>query len=358
VRSLGLLLAALSIAACGGGTMMRSPPCTPGGDGSYVDAPFTKLSEYCLVKLDGDQIAPLAGIPYDIITPLFSDYATKVRTVWIPKGSATYTASVAFSFPTGTIFTKSFGFKDDLRDPNGAVTWIETRLLVRTATTWKGYTYKWSADHSEASLLYAGTIDRRTLIDTDGATVQLDYLVPNLNQCKECHANGGVTNVIGPKARYLNKTYAYASGEENQLARWTKQGYLAGAPDPALVPKLAAWDDQSVGTATRARAYLEVNCAHCHNGFGTAGPSGLILWASETDPVHYGACKSPAAAGRGSGGFLFDVSPGDPDRSILVYRMTSTELSVLMPPISRSVVHKEGVALVRAWIAGLPGRCN
>jgi uncharacterized repeat protein (TIGR03806 family) len=338
---------------------MMNRGCKPGGDGSYIDAPFDKLSTYCLVAMESDRVKPLAGLPYDLQTPLFSDYATKFRTVFIPQGSATYTATSAFSFPTGTIFTKSFGFLDDQRDPKGHVEWAETRLLIRTATAWKGYTYKWNDDLTEASILYAGTIKNYTFTTTTGAPLTVRHLIPSVNQCKDCHANGGINNLIGPKARNLNKSYAYTDGEENQLARWTKTHLLDGAPtDMSSIPTLAAWDDATAPIEARARAYLEVNCAHCHNGYGTAGPSGLTLWASETSPRSWGQCKTANAAGPGNGGLKYDVLPGDPDHSILIFRLKSIELNVRMPPLSRSVVHREGLELVRAWIQGLPGGCN
>jgi hypothetical protein len=64
------------------------------------------------------------------------------------------------------------------------------------------------------------------------------------------------------------------------------------------------------------------------------------------------------AAGRGSGqGLSFDVVPGQPARSILVYRMESTDPGVMMPEVGRTLVHEEGVALVRQWVAALEGSC-
>jgi hypothetical protein len=48
-------------------------------------------------------------LPYDLNTPLFTDYAHKLRTVWMPKGqSAVYNAENTFDFPVGTIISKTF----------------------------------------------------------------------------------------------------------------------------------------------------------------------------------------------------------------------------------------------------------
>jgi hypothetical protein len=70
-------------------------------------------------------------------------------------------------------------------------------------------------------------------------------------------------------------------------------------------------------------------------------------------------CKEPLSAGPGAGGLTWDVLPGDPDHSIVWYRMASTTPGVAMPEIGRSIVHADGVALIRSWITGLPkGPCN
>jgi hypothetical protein len=107
----------------------------------------------------------------------------------------------------------------------------------------------------------------------------------------------------------------------------------------------------------RARSYLDVNCGHCHNPRGAADTSGLFLDMRESDPRRLGLCKPPVAAGRGSGGLAYSLLPGQPDASILSYRMRSTELDVMMPELGRTTVHREGVALIDDWIRAFPGAC-
>jgi hypothetical protein len=60
------------------------------------------------------------------------------------------------------------------------------------------------------------------------------------------------------------------------------------------------------------------------------------------------------AAGRGSGGHEFSILPGQPDRSILLHRMLSSEPGVMMPQFGRALIHEDGVALIRQWIASMP----
>jgi hypothetical protein len=133
---------------------------------------------------------------------------------------------------------------------------------------------------------------------------------------------------------------------------------LTGAPTPSAAPYLAVWNDPTTGTLDqRARAYLESNCAHCHSPTGEAATTGLFLSTLETDPVSYGVCKRPVAAGPGAGGRPVDIFPGDATQSIIPFRMNSTEPSVAMPQIGRSVVDVQGLALVTDWITALPGSC-
>lgn len=328
------------------------------GDGVSFDpeAPACdKLSSYRFFTREGDAREPNAGVvPYDVNTPLFSDHATKRRYVWVPPGThITYNETGALAFPVGAVVIKTFGYLADIRDPQSALRLIETRLLVHRADGWEGLVYIWNEDQTEAFYAITGGVVNVSWIHTDGAERSIDYTIPNVNQCKNCHENDDVMGLIGPSARQLNRDFDYADGPENQLSHLTALGYLMGAPaDPDSAPRLAVWNDPQTGTTVeRARAYLEANCAHCHNPVGPARVSGLDLRASQTDPYSFGVCKPPVAAGDGSGGRDYAIVPGKPDESILVYRLESLEPDEKMPELLKTVVHDEGVALVRQWIS-------
>jgi uncharacterized repeat protein (TIGR03806 family) len=184
--------------------------------------------------------------------------------------------------------------------------------------------------------------------------------VPDQSQCASCHARDWTTRAIqpiGPKARHLNRDYRYAEGDENQLAHLMRVGYLTGAPTPAEAPRNANWMDPHASLDARARAYLDINCGHCHNPKGAANTTGLTLDISTPEDRHIGICKPPTAAGQGTGDHLFDIVPGHPDDSIITYRLSATEPGTMMPEIGRSTMHREGVALIKAWIAAQQGEC-
>jgi uncharacterized repeat protein (TIGR03806 family) len=319
-----------------------------------AEAPAPKLSDYRLFQDEGAR-RPNAGLtPYSLNTPLFSDYADKHRFLYLPPGQkARYQAEGVFDFPVGATLVKTFAYPADFRRPSENVRYVETRLLIRKAEGWTALTYVWNEAQTEAVLKRAGARLQASFTDAKGQARTVDYAVPNQNQCKECHQLDKTLVPIGPRARNLNGDFAYAQGPENQLAYWTRAGLLSGAPDPKAAPRTARWDDAREPLAARARAYLDANCAHCHQPRAIASNSGLFLQLEETNPVALGVGKRPVAAGRGSGGHDFAIAPGDPDSSILVHRMASTEPGVMMPELGRAVIHEEGLALIRAYVQGL-----
>ena len=235
---------------------------------------------------------------------------------------------------------------------------VETRLLVRRAQGWVAIPYMWDADGRDASLQRTGAEIPLTVED-GAARSRFVYSVPNQNQCAGCHAQDFRTRAINPiglKARHLDRSFTGDDGEVNQLKRLVAMGYLTGVPG-AGVPRNADWQDERAGTIARARAYLDINCSHCHNRVGPARTSGLWLDAGTTDPRMLGMCKPPVAAGRGTGNRPFDVVPSHPDRSIMAYRLASTDPGEMMPELGRSLVHEEGLALVIRYITTLKGEC-
>ena len=315
----------VGVAGCGGGGGAPADAAVDAAAGPVVvdvtaSAP-TRLSSYRLFTWD-----PQAGftwnagvLPYDLNTPLFSDYALKQRAIYVPPGAAaTYDPEEPFAFPVGAVVVKNFAFPADLRAPTVDVHLIETRLLVRYPDGWHPLPYIWDADQRDAVLSPAGEVRTIAFIDATGAPQQASYLIPERNQCQSCHARKPdataplETVLIGVKARHLNRAYDYGAGVgvQNQLARLTAVGALTGAPDPAGVA--AATDFRpieagGVGGLTgaaldaAARSYLDINCAHCHNPAGVQGmTSQLFLDHATTDPFHLGVCKRPGSAGIGS----------------------------------------------------------
>jgi uncharacterized repeat protein (TIGR03806 family) len=335
-RAAAVLLAA--VVAVSGGASVVAPPEVNQALIESAALP-AKLSAFGLFH--GSAQGPANAMqPYSLQTPLFSDYATKERFILLPTGmQAVVGADGALAFPVGTVLVKSFGWSD----VNGGRP-VETRLLIHRASGWVALPYVWDADGRDATLKLAGARVPMTFTPPGGQRQTISYAVPNKNQCKECHSRGDAIVPIGPKAANLVLP-----------ATLNVRGKAAMFANPAALKRvMPRWDEPASGTLdARARAYLDVNCAHCHHPKGSASNSGLFLGADVTDPKMLGIGKRPVAAGRGSGGREFAIAPGQPDASILIYRLESTHPGIAMPEVGRSMVHREGVDLLRQWIASM-----
>ncbi|MBC8257287.1 MAG: hypothetical protein H8E85_08270 [Candidatus Marinimicrobia bacterium] len=314
-----------------------------------------KLSDYGFFREPMAEQIPVDNIfPYRISTALFTDYAYKSRFIVLPDGEKiSYISSEEFDFPIGTIFIKTFYYPTDFRAPEKDWQIIETRLLVHTSEGWAGYPYVWNQEQTDASLEIAGDRQNISWIDTQGKAQNVNYLVPNFNMCKGCHFVNKTFQPIGPKPRLLNCDNFYNGYHKNQLKEMLELDMVEKMPPIKSIPATAEWDDEHYSLNDRARAYLDVNCAHCHNSKGPASTSGLFLEYHEEDVKKLGVFKPPIAAGRGSGNLDFNIVPGKPNESIFIYRMESSDPGILMPESGRKMVHKEGVALIRDWILSM-----
>jgi uncharacterized repeat protein (TIGR03806 family) len=315
-----------------------------------------KLSEYNFFTGKLNEQTPNSDIiPYRLNTPLFSDYAEKLRFIKLPNGQKTdYNPDKVLQFPIGTVIIKTFYFPNDFRDFSKGRKLIETRLLIHEENGWKALEYVWNDEQTEAFLEVAGDRKNVQYVDNQGKIQKQEYVVPNLNQCKGCHNHDEVMTPIGPSVRQLNGDFDYENGTENQLLHWQKNELLVGLPSLENVPKTAVWNDEKSGSLDdRARAWLDINCAHCHNTHGPAKTSGLHLNYDEKDLSHLGLMKTPVAAGKGSGNRKYGIVPGHPEQSILTYRIENLDPGEMMPELGRKVNHKEGVALIKKWIKSL-----
>jgi uncharacterized repeat protein (TIGR03806 family) len=319
-------------------------------------APSRVISGYHLFLDVARQIPNAELLPYTLNTPLFSDYAEKHRFVYLPPGAhMEYNPEQVLDLPVGSALVKTFSFPRDRRDHVQGERIVETRLLVHRPEGWVGYPYLWNEDLTEARLAVAGARVALNWIHDDGTPREIRYNVPNMNQCKQCHAKNGVMGPIGIKARQLNRDLPTDSGAGNQLEKWAAVGLLHGLPtDSSAVPRLPVWNDPTTGSLDgRARAYLDANCAHCHNPGGEGASTGLDLRWEQQEPVAYGIEKLPTAAGPASRGYVHAIQPGAPERSFLLSRLRATDPVLMMPRTGRTLVHLEGVALIESWIAAM-----
>ena len=335
----------------------------PSGDESFTNDVFVvdttniktygmgkkTLSSYGFFTGDLRYLIPADGVlKYELNSPLFSDYAGKERFISLPVGSnIEYNREEVLDFPLGTTLIKNFYYPDSSLEKKI----IETRLLIHESFGWRPITYIWNNEQTEAYFYMLGAQLPITAEDYDHNKHEIMYSVPDINQCKNCHMKDKGTMPIGPSARQLNRMVVREGKEINQLEYLSP--FINNLPDIASIDQLIDYADDSHNLNQRARSYLDSNCGNCHRPEGSAKTSGLNLNYYETDLFQLGVNKGPVAAGKASGGRLYDIAAGKPDESILIYRMESTDPEIMMPEMGRKLVHKEGVQLLKEWISSL-----
>ncbi len=293
----------------------------------------------CVNPSDPTQPAP-GLIPYEVVAPFWSDGAVKTRWMALPEGARIKVeASGHFTFPPGTVLMKNFVLQGQL---------IETRLLMRHIDTgnWGGYTYRWNAAHTDATL------------DADGEEVVIgnqtwSYL--NVGNCLRCHTtNAGGS--LGPETRQLNSSIVYpATGRKaNQLSTLISIGMFSNR-SPAQ-PPYPDPHDTSRTIEERARAYLQTNCSQCHRP-GSGIPADLdFRFATPMSATKLCNVAPPIDGSLGIPGERLIV-PGDTGRSLL-YQRVSRRGRFQMPPLATHVVDAQGVALLKHWIEGMKRDCR
>lgn len=287
-----------------------------------------KLSEYKIFQGNPSDLLPTSDFNYyEISTTLFTDYAEKQRLIKIPKGSSLRASDDYLpDFPEGTMIVKTFYYFNDKRDPSKGKKIIETRLLIKSGATWNYGTYLWNESQTEANLITTGLNKTINWINESGAARVISYHIPNNRECVSCHGSGGAIQPIGPKIRNLNIKVVRGEATLNQLTYFKNIGIL-NALDPSSFSTLPNWHDTTLSIENRARAYLEVNCAHCHNHDGLASRTNLY--------------------------FSYEIPSNETkivNRKDQIRKKMSTGK---MPKLGTTIIDEEGLALIKSYIESL-----
>jgi len=304
------------------------------------------LSEFGFFEDMKNQLPAESVHPYSLVSPLFSDQTDKLRFVYVPEGERLgYVKNKVFIFPVGSTLIKTFAYLNK----NGSLDQqlLETRLLINTQSGWKAISYVWNEDQTDAKRAIAGATIPTSFINSEGKIINVRYRAPNQNQCKECHQLNKVITPIGPKARNMDKLVNYHSGKMNQLLYWAALGWIDQKLDSTPI---SSYTDVNASLDGRARAYLDINCGHCHIPGGSADTTGLYLHLIEEDQEQLGIYKKPVAAGRASGNLKYSIVPGRSDESIMLFRMRSLDPGIMMPESGRALADEVGIKLIEDWI--------
>jgi uncharacterized repeat protein (TIGR03806 family) len=310
---------------------------------------------------DTRALAPAPGvIAYDVNVPQWADGARARRFIAVPddgqggldpdREQIGFNDHGAFALPPGTVIAQHLELSEDERDAT-RVRPLETRVLVRQQDgEFYGLSYRWRPDGSDADVVAETRTEEIATTALDGSRQTRDWTFPGRGDCLRCH-NPNVGTVLGLNARQLQRTLRYPAGEARQLTTWTRIGLFRAPVDEskvAAVAPLPSPADASAGLEQRARAYLDANCAHCHNPGGVQA----LFDARYTTPLAaQNLVDGPVLNALGMEQARV-IAPGDPGRSLLYFRLYSVG-EMGMPPLTKGRVDQEAVDLFAKWIAGM-----
>lgn len=325
------------------------------------EVPYPKLSAYAFFSGELKEMNPNDKVvPYAPASSLFTDYASKKRFIWMPAGTkATYDGDdKSLNFPVGTILIKSFYY--NTVQPDNTTKIIETRLMIKKSSGWTFAEYLWNDAQTEAYLVTgndfaSGTSTNITFKKPNGDVISTDYRIPSESECFACHKLNNQPVPIGVKPQNLNYQYNYTSGLKNQLQKLLDEGYLQSYP--TNIVSTVNYEDVTKPVDLRLRSYLDINCAHCHQDLARCDYRAIRLSFNMTNNLtNLGVCVTADEPVDSSIEKI--IKSGDYTKSVMNYRMSSVSESNRMPLLGRTVVHDEGVLLLRQWINSLSIPCN
>ena len=247
-----------------------------------------KLSDTGIFASTKDHKVAPGVIPYSVNAQLWGDHAVKERFIAIPGAGQIGFDEISYPqpspgappgwhFPDGTVLVKTFSMEMERGNPASRKR-LETRLLHFQQFPgtqeygdqyWRGYTYVWNDEQTDAELLDEKGADKLLKIKVADKVVEQNYRFPSRAECTLCHTNAAKF-ALGVSTMQLNRVHDYDGVKANQLATLEHIGlFTKKLPDtPDKLPKLADFNDAGLPVDVRARAYLHSNCAHCHMKWG------------------------------------------------------------------------------------------
>lgn len=329
-------------------------------DASFTGVP-TLLSQTGVFSNTPNRVPSANLLPFAPNSQLYSDNATKARWISLPANTKVkWDAKENWVYPPGTVVVKNFDLPTNANNP-AVHKRLETRLLVVKADgKVYGVTYRWRADNSDADLLTTGAQQNVSITHADDTTASQTWSYPSPTECIDCH-NAQSAQVLGLGTQQLNGNYTYANGvTENQLARWNNLGLFTPTFNNNQIvgfEKMVALNDTSASLEAKVKSYLDTNCAHCH-GTGNGGSQ----WDARFN-TPLSQMKIVNLATTGIRNYLADygianakvVAAGAPQESVLYIRDKSVDPNDRMPPLGRSLEHKEYIDVLGQWITSLSG---
>lgn len=320
-----------------------------------LSADFPRLLSQTGIFKSVTPLEPAAGVvEYDVVVPQWTDGAVAQRFVAVPGHDRIELAphsGVRGRYPEGTVFAKQLSIPDRGDKPAKP---LETQILQFQNGVWNPYSYLWNDAGTDAELVSSvGTTQTVQWPDADvpGQFSERAWHTNAINECRLCH-NAGSGFVLGFVGNQLSRLEANTVHGDDQLATLLRQEVIATIPNDARSTAFQLVDphDESLDLTDRARSYLHGNCSMCHHKGGNAIVSFFLTRNLSFDQMNTNKGTNIGTFGMQKAKIIV---PGDPFRSVMLYRMSKLGYA-RMPYIGSQVVDGQGVSLIAHWIQSLP----
>jgi len=324
-----------------------------------------KLSQTGLFSSVQNHLPAPGVIPYSINAEQWADDTQAQRWLAVPDtGQINIDAKGNWKFPDGSVLAKTVSLQFE-RGVDGSARRLETQIFHREAGSWRPYCYVWNDQQTDATLVDAKGFTRALTIrdsQAPGKVHERMHRFAGRAECVLCH-NPWVeakTTIFGVQSAsllavnvsQLNRDHIDGDQVTNQLQTFRHIGLLdSKLPGPVEKnSRLVNPYDETADLNQRARAYLHVNCWHCHQ-FNAGGAATIAL-------SHNVKLKDARMLGvrptQGTFGITNAriVVPGDPLGSVLYYRIAKLG-GGRMPRVGSSEVDERAVTMIYDWIAQL-----
>jgi hypothetical protein len=299
-------------------------------------------------------------VPYSVNAERWADHARGERWIAVPdSGNVTVArkelgvmAAGRWVYPADTVMAKTYSLEMELGNPATRRP-VETQLLHYDGQQWAAYSYRWNDEQTDAELVPARGAEAAFKVKdpaAPGGIRDQRWRYFSRSECLRCH-NMWVNFAPGLSTPQLERTNAGTN--QNQFDFLTELGLAPGRtkPKPGTVEaKLVPPPETTADVELRARSYLHANCSTCHRfGGGGSVPSRMDIETPLKDARLIASKPVQGDLNLPEGRV---IAPGDPCRSVLLYRMTTAGRGH-MPYLGGKLVDDRGVLLVRDWIASL-----
>lgn len=330
---------------------------------SKADFPRTLSATGLFTSVEDHELHP-GLIPFQVNVPQFSGGARAERAIGLPGDmKMSFHGERSFGMGDGAVLIKTLAMATTRSDSSG---WqrIETQMLHRHEGEWYGYSYRWNDEGTDATLVESAGAEVKLRIrdpDAPEGHRQQTWRFSARAECMMCHSRASAYR-LGATGPQLHRKVERDGRLVSQIEYFGELGLFAssGAPNNPKAPVKEQLDsiltlvdpyDPSHDIDLRARSYLHATCAHCHQAAG-GGNSRVSL---HLKPRKGEAHLINALATQSTFDFpdAKIVNPGDPDSSVLVYRL-ATMGGARMPKMGSTEIDTRALSLIREWIGQMP----